>query len=512
MANPVKALQMGFDYQALIFWTHVCRLFESRTKVGRVGYELDEIKSFDDIVVSYHTPVPDGTGGYVSKDYHQVKFHVDQDGSITFEALIDPAFIGATKYSLLQKLKNALSQCGEGSGYRFYLVTPWTIHPDDLLRKLVSNDRGAINLDRLYEGITDRSEMGGIRQKWRAHLEIDDDDLRNVIRPLRIHSNSMNIEQLERVLNAHLIQAGFRPFDETKVGRPYEDLTRRLHRMNLNNFSREEIQKIAIEEDLYVGGARAVVEADEIVRIGIRSFWRFAEHLEDEVDDLLSLNHYFNHRHILSSELWQEAILPEVKAFIGKYVESTKPVQLFLDTHGVIAFAAGYYSDSKGRSALMPMQCGIGMQRELWTPTGTLPADRGWRVEDKEVSPQAEEVAVAISITHDVSSDVLDYVGRELPKEIGKVLLFDVLPRPGRASIVGGGHAYQLAEELAQRLFRIKKEKPPARFHLFIAGPNGFQFHLGALSHLFGDCVLYEYEFEAKKLGAYSPSLTLRSG
>lgn len=508
MANPVKALQMGFDYQALIFWNHICRLFEARTKVERVGYELDEVKSFDDIVVSYHTPVPDGIGGYTTKDYYQVKFHVDQDGSITFAALTDPAFIGATKYSLLQKLQKALSQCIDGNSCRFYLVTPWAIHPDDLLRKLVSNDRGAINLSRLYEGLTDRSEMGVVRAIWRTHLEIQDDDLRHVIRPLRIHSNFMNIEQLENSLNINLIHAGFKPFDETKAGRPYEDLTRRLHRMELNNFTREAIQRIATEEGLYVGGSG--VEAEEIPKIGIRSFWRFAEHLEDEVDDLLSLTQYFIHRHISAPELWQEAILPRVCDFIGKYVESANLVHLFLDTHGAVAFAAGYFSDSKGRSTIVPVQCGIGRMRELWTPTGSLPADRGWNVESKQVHKEGTEVAIAVSITHPVTDDVLDYAGRELA-EVGEMLSFEVSPRPGRTSIAGGGHAYQLAEELAQRLARIKKEKQPAKFHLFIAGPNGFQFYLGALSHLFGDCVLYEFDFEARRLGAYSPAITLHS-
>ena len=509
MADPVKALQMGFDYQALIFWRHICRLFETRTKVERVGYELDEIKSFDDVVISYHTPVPDGTGGYTSKDYYQIKFHVDQNGSITFEALTNPEFIGATKYSLLQKLQNAIGQCGDGNGCRFYLVMPWAIHPDDALRKLVSNDHGAINLNRLYEGITSRSEMGGVRQKWGTHLEIGDDDLRGVIRPLRIHSNSINIEQMKMVLNGYLMHAGFKPLDETKLGNPYEDLTRKMHRAEMNNFTREEIQKIATEEGLYIGEGKSV-EAGEITKIGIRSFWRFAEHLEDEVDELLSLTQYFDHRHILKPELWQGRILPEVRAFIEKYVDSNKPVYLYLDTHGAIAFAAGYYSDSKGRSAFIPMQCGIGRKRELWTPTDATLSDRGWRVENKQMNADGGEVAVAVSITHSVTEDVIDYAVRSLP-QIGELMSFEVLPRPGRGSIANGGHAYQLAEELAQLLLRIKKTKQPTRFHLFIAGPNGFQFHLGALSHLFGECTLYEYDFEAKKLGAYSPSLILHS-
>lgn len=508
MAGSVKALQMGFDYQALIFWLHVCRLFESRSKIDRVGYELDEVKSFDDVVVAYHTPVADGTGGYSIKDFYQVKFHVDQNGSITFESLIDPSFIGAKTFSFLQKLLRAqIENTATEYGCRYYLITPWSIHPDNSLSRLVSNDRGEINLSRLYEGETARSEMGLVRETWRNHLEVADEELKNIIYPLRIHASSGNLEQLENTVNLRLEVAGFKPFDTTITARPYDDLVRKLHKSDRNNFSREEIQTIAEEEGLWTGTSR-VLEEEDITKIGIRSFWKFAEYMEDEVDDLLSLNHYFQYRHILSKELWQEKVFPEVKAFIAKYKEPAKPVHLLLDTHGGIAFAAGYFSESKGRTQLIPVQCEVGRIRELWAPVGS-DAGQGWSKEIKEIREGGAEIAVAISVTHDVLDDVLEYVSRNLP-EVGEVLSFRVNPNPGRSSVTGGDHAYHLAEILAQNLYKVKKAKQPAQFHLFIAAPNGFQFYLGAFANLFGNCTVYEYDFEAKKLGAYSPAMAFQ--
>jgi len=508
MAGSVKALQMGFDYQALIFWLHICRLFESRSKIDRVGYELDGVKSFDDVVVAYHTPVADGAGGYSIKDFHQVKFHVDQNGSITFEALIDPSFIGAKAYSFLQKLMRAQeANSGNEYGCRYYLITPWAIHPDNSLSKLISNDRGGINLDRLYEGLTGKSEMGSVRESWRNHLGVEDERLRDIIYPLRIHSNSWNLEQLENTVNLRLEVAGFKPFDTTITSRPYDDLVRKLHKSDRNNFSREEIQKIAEEEGLWTGTGR-VSEEEDITKIGIRSFWKFAEYMEDEVDDLLSLNHYFQHRHILSKELWQEKVFREVKAFIEKYKEPAKRVHLLLDTHGGIAFAAGYFSESKGRTQLIPVQCGIGRTRELWAPTGG-DAGQGWDEDTKEIREGGAEIAVAISVTHDVMDDVLEYASKSLP-EVGEIISFRVNPSPGRTSVTGGDHAYHLAEILAQTLYKVKKAKQPTQFHLFIAAPNGFQFYLGSFANLFGDCTVYEYDFEAKKLGAYSAAMTFQ--
>jgi hypothetical protein len=507
MANAVKPLQLGFDYQARLFWIEICRLFDSRTKVERVGYELDEVKSFDDVVIAYREPVPDHVGGLTSKDYYQAKFHLDQNGSITYQALVSPEFIGATKFSLLQKLRRAqIQHAPDGHGCRFYLVTPWAVHPDNSLSALLINDRGEINLERLFEGKTSQSKMGGVRELWRNHLELADEaELRQILRPLRIHGGHFNLEQLENLLNLSLINAGFAPFDETKRVRRYDDLTRRLHHEGLNNFTRDEIQRIAAGEGLWIGKTM-MEETDRTVKIGIRSFWRFAEHLEDEVDELLSLNQYFRERHILSSELWQQNILPEVKAFVGKYVNSATPVYVILDTHGAIAFAAGRFSDTKGRGTMLPVQCGFGRQREVWSPTESGSAERLWQIEEKQLETNGNEIAIAVSVTHNIVKDVTEFVNRELIA-VNRILSFEILPKPGRTSVRGGSHAYYLAEDLALRIRELQKDLQFETIHLFIAAPNGFQFHLGALSNLFGKCLLYEYDLEVNKTGAYSPAL-----
>ena len=60
MAKAVKARMAGDDYQARWFWLQACRLFYKDTYVERVGYELDEFKAFDDVVVKYKKPISDG--------------------------------------------------------------------------------------------------------------------------------------------------------------------------------------------------------------------------------------------------------------------------------------------------------------------------------------------------------------------------------------------------------------------------------------------------------------------
>ena len=115
MAKAVVARIEGDDYQARFFWFQVCRLFEPHTKVSSVGYEVDDAKAFDDVVVSYAPPVNDDRGGVVATDYYQVKFHVSQEGTVRFESLMDPAFIGATAFFVPATPSERISK-NQGSG------------------------------------------------------------------------------------------------------------------------------------------------------------------------------------------------------------------------------------------------------------------------------------------------------------------------------------------------------------------------------------------------------------
>ena len=107
MAKAIAARIQGDDYQARFFWLQICRLFQTHTKVVQVGYELNDFKSIDDVVVIYSPAISDGRGGLTSNDYFQIKFHVTQNGVITCQSLIDPKFIGATSFSFLQNVMNA---------------------------------------------------------------------------------------------------------------------------------------------------------------------------------------------------------------------------------------------------------------------------------------------------------------------------------------------------------------------------------------------------------------------
>lgn len=99
MADSIKARNLGDDYQILFFWLKACEMLSDYSNIGEISYEDSEIKSLDDVVVSYKEPIKDTSGNLIYKEYYQVKYHVDYRGHITADNLMNPKFINATKHS-----------------------------------------------------------------------------------------------------------------------------------------------------------------------------------------------------------------------------------------------------------------------------------------------------------------------------------------------------------------------------------------------------------------------------
>lgn len=507
MANAVIPRQQGDDYQARFFWLQACRLFQPHSKVARVGYELDKVKSFDDVVVTYTAPVCAERGEMTKVDYHQVKFHVAQAGAFKCEALTSPQFIGATKFSLLQKLRAAqLVYAPDGNGCRFIIVSPWIIHPDDPLAELVSNSGGEIRLEVLFDGTGPRGKMGGVRALWREHLELaDDDELKAVLRPLRIYKDAPNLSAIGEVLNDKLFAVGFVPVKADALAHPYDDLIRKLHAQGSNEFTRDELQEVTARERLWHGPRTAREPAKQI---GIRSFMRWAEHMEDETEDMLCLVRHFDDRHIRAQELWQRAVFPEVNGFLARHADATRPSHLLLDTHTSVAFAAGYCLEAKSGADIVPVQR-TRSGREAWRPmpqSGTQ-ADALWSYADHDLSTGGCDVAVAFSVTHDVLDDVQEFISRELP-QVGRILSCTIEPRPSQTAVRDGAHACTLAEELATRIKRRSRQERAGVLHIFAAAPNALMFFIGQLARGFGRCAMYEYDFDTGTPGAYQASMS----
>src|SRR5689334_5415663 len=104
MADAVVPRWHGDNYQARVFWLNALNLFDPTSCVVEVTFEAHGPRAFDDFVVKYDPPVVRSGPQRVSVEYHQIKWHVEYGGRFGFEDLIDPEFIGAKSFSILERL------------------------------------------------------------------------------------------------------------------------------------------------------------------------------------------------------------------------------------------------------------------------------------------------------------------------------------------------------------------------------------------------------------------------
>jgi len=230
--------------------------------------------------------------------------------------------------------------------------------------------------------------------------------------------------------------------------------------------------------------------------------------MEDETADMLCLVRHFDGRNIHHNGLWSDTIFPKVEMFISRHSVSGKPSLLMLDTHASIAFASGYCLESKSGADITPAQR-TRTGKEIWRAERSTNNRNyaGWSVTDIDRRSEGHEVAVAISLTHDVVADVSDYVERALPG-VHHIIACSAEPKPGPGSLVDASHALMLAEELASLLKRRTRDERAAKLHIFVSAPNAFMFFLGQTAKGFGQCMMYEYDFDSNELGAYQASIS----
>jgi hypothetical protein len=349
--------------------------------------------------------------------------------------------------------------------------------------------------------------MGKVRSAWCKHLGLTtEDDLFRTLAPIRIETGP-TMSDLGSRLNDKLQLAGLRPVEAGVLLHPYDALAKKLVQNGRTKVTRQMVETLCRTEGLWVGMTPLAPEAD---RIGIRSFLRFAEHIEDETDEMLCLLRHFEGRTTIDPDGWGASVVPEVVSFLSRVVHPGRSYLIYLSAHGTIAFVAGWCLDPKSGANVTLVQTGL-RGRELWQqpPAGTpQPTDTDWRVTSTRLGDGGTDVAVAISATHDIEYDVSLYAKEHIPA-VGRIVHY-ALPPVGHTSIQDAAHAAFLAQRLAHAMKTLRApEERGGTIHVFFAMPNALAFFLGQLSRGLGRLVLYEFAYEAGDPGAYRPSARL---
>ena len=504
MARANVARRQGDDFQARLFWLKATSLLDPSASVVKVAYETGP-KSFDDILIEYdpNSAPRDHEGRPIYRRHIQCKWHTT-GGTFGYEDLIDPAFINAARYSLLQKAHRAQTEhAPDGLGCRFELVTNWGFR--DPLIRLVRKESAALDVGRLFDGTTNRSQMGKVRKLWRDHLEVDDEGLELVARVLTIAETPESLASLRERLDERFATVGMQRVSDSKSGFLYDDLAAKLLAQGRIEFDRDSFREMCRQEGLLSPSD----QSRDALTIGVRSFMHPIDSLEDRCHKMLNLVRYFDGRYVRNDAAWEGQIYPELRDFVLNAARSTDHLRLVLDAHVSLAVAVGAVLNVKsGKGIEIEQRTG---ERRFWSMNDQ-PADTGWPTftfDEEVVAKHQPDVAVAIGLTHDLSIAVRRFVTSRL-HHTGRIMYCVPEGGPLQQLVQCGRHAWMLAESVVQQIRRLRDTgSGQDRLHVFIAGPNAFAFFLGQHQQALGLAAIYEWDFDRLRGGGYSLGITV---
>lgn len=252
MATAIIARQLGDEYQQLVFWKYALMMLSEKYEIENIRYEDDSVKSYDDVVIQYSKPqiFRDST---ISKEYMQVKFHMRDDNLFTLDGLLDPAFINASKNSLLHNVVEAYKKLGVEEFKRcvFVIYSMWDIAQNDVLYELVSNADSTIEIDKLFDGKTELSRMGKIRKKMQTALGVEENELKCILRQIRIKTRQDKLDDLTNSLNQQLEHLDLQVISGSSYNNQYTQLIQNMYKSRITLFTKDFLEEQLRNENLY---------------------------------------------------------------------------------------------------------------------------------------------------------------------------------------------------------------------------------------------------------------------
>jgi hypothetical protein len=499
--DQVAARLEGDVFQGRFFWHEASALLNPNKKVIKVAFEHDPASGADDIAVFFQSPGVLDKARYCEADFYQCKYHVDQRDAYSSEAFIDPAFLSPkSKSSLLQRLHMAYTKLRKNHGwFRLNFVSNWTWKSDDPLAKIISEVDGA--LPKAFFEQKARAPLGVIRETWRRHLGIEEPDFLDFSQRLRFGLNYYGRRYFLENLNDRLENCGLAPIPPDRSMNPYDSLYLNSLLSKENEFDRDLFFEMCKREGLL----QKHPDNQGVKTIGIRSFMRFAERMEDETESFVCVAEHFDKRYIKNPDLWIKSIIPKIRYYLsslpyGRDLE----IDILLDCHSSLAFLAGYCMERKAGIPAYPVQKGQG--KHIWKPSGQpVKEEWKWKMQESEM-PLVDDVALLLSVTHDVSADFTRFIPSS-NRRFGKTIHLQPATGIRPSTIQDADHAQWLAEE-AMQIIR-KANATGGITHVFAAAPNALMFFLGQYGAALKGIQLYEFDFDLERGGSYCASFCL---
>lgn len=241
--------------------------------------------------------------------------------------------------------------------------------------------------------------------------------------------------------------------------------------------------------------------------IGIVSFERGTEYLSGAAETILSFKEKFDGRKLRPEYDWDRDVYRELDTFLKNNTDVNYNYQLMLEVPLSIAFATGRILDQKSRISAFPSNPDSRYKSEIWSIEDSCDDTfTDFDVRDERIDINESDTCLIISITRNIKDNVNEYIS-DSGLKIGRMITLTIGGKgPSFDSIQNATHAKNLVQQIVESLARRSTVERRANVHIFVSAPNAFMFLLGQRSRGFGNCVLYEFDLEAKDTGTYSPS------
>jgi hypothetical protein len=475
--RPTGARFAGDYYQKLFTWYQALHLLHKSEVVTRIEFEVRDAGNVDDVVVHERDrPIV----------YHQIKFVMGQIELLTHDWFI--AIERGKKSSLLRRFYESFNDLStDQKPAELALWTNRQLTADDpILRHL---DSRTDRLGARFFDAGEKSATGEARRAWADHLGVDESELNRMLEHLRIYPGRDSLEQLERACGIYMEAVGLRG-DATAV-----------------TLGASEIEKLIISgrTELEPDGMRNLVErlglaapaprATLLVQAIDRDSWPDSATATVDWVDYFDGSEPRERRQLIDPELWNTTLKPELEA-AAKEIRRQGYTDVRVD--GALRLSSGFAA-----GASLPRTAGLTVAFRDWVSTAA-PADFPLTVIEHELG-NGDELAVALCVTADITSDVLDYIERAgLPVNV----LVTIAPSNGasQTSIPGEtealGFVYGAFDEIRARTGK------PSKLHVFQANPNGISILLGHLWNRVPPTQLYD---DANSAEGYFPTFLLTS-
>jgi hypothetical protein len=342
------------------------------------------------------------------------------------------------------------------------LVTNRTRAADDPLLKLVSgrNDTLHLAFDK-----SDRTNAGKVLNGWANALGISREELHTFLGDLSIRTAESSTRRMFEGCQTLMDFAGLR----------WDDAALNCAVMEVRRMIQDGVTDIdlAAMEEIVNRNVFKKVPPQATLAVEAIDYWPNADLADAGVD---WVNQFEGdtpkvRRQVKDPDFWNDKFLPELRRAVAEIeAKDYRSVRLV----GAMRLAT-FFAVGEAMPRTRGMEIMYAFHGKDWT-TATEPELFAVTSTEHPVE-QGKGVAIAVSLTHDITDDVLEYL-RDAGTPVDRLINFAPQEGPGQLAVPGPEAAMSLAREIASATQKAKADRADG-VHLFMAGPGPVALFLG---------------------------------